>query len=45
MYMSRDIAWDETPDGTMVLIGGGSSWGDTPQGFDDVQLLNEWGEW
>ena len=45
MFQQRSIVIDETPQGQTVLIGGGDSWGDTPSGFDDVALLNAWGEW
>lgn len=31
--------------GQKVLIGGGDSWGDTPEGFDQVNMLNIWGKW
>lgn len=32
-------------DGRAIALGGGSSWGDTPEGFDLVNVLDAWGEW
>ena len=43
---SRSVATYINPDKDLVLaIGGGESWGDTPEGFDDINFLAEWGEW
>lgn len=32
-------------DDRAIAIGGGNSWGDTPEGFDLVNVLDAWGEW
>lgn len=29
----------------IIAIGGGDSWGDTPNGLDAVTAVAEWGEW
>ena len=42
---SRGIMLMESPDGTLLALGGGSSWGDTPEGYDEIALLEAWGEW
>lgn len=32
-------------DGRAIAIGGGSSWGETPDGMDMMNMLEAWGEW
>jgi len=44
-------AWDssilpiEDLAGNTILVGGGNSWGDTPDGYAAVIYLEAWGEW
>lgn len=42
---SRSIIVLELDNNVRIAIGGGDSWGDTPSGFDEINLLELWGEW
>lgn len=42
---SRSIITINLLSGQKLLIGGGDSWGDIPEGFDQVNMLNIWGKW
>lgn len=46
---SRDVMTipqnPSTGSGPWIALGGGSSWGDTPEGYSEVAYLEAWGEW
>lgn len=43
---SRNITVMQHPNiETLIAIGGGESWGDTPEGYDAIVAAVEWGEW
>lgn len=44
-YLSRSIFVIRDLDDRYIALGGGDSWGDTPDGLSEIAYLEEWGEW